>query len=350
MPNLIHLRRRVMGEAKRIPAGLIVPWTGLASNIPEGWNPYTLPGVRAIKHGPVAGQQGGTTTLNGTSVNTGGHVWGTGGAVGSKDFPESGSTAWNARGMSNIGAHAHSLQFTFVPLRRLQVLMQAVEAQKEFPVNTGLLSEIAVAGASDITPTGRLLCGQTADASSNPAQQLSVSWGAAGVHRHRQGTGAAIDQPGTPPLNDTVDNGQHTHTSSPSVGNDQMRKFWLGLWQAVEPLIPADGMYGLWEGSEPPDNWNICDGSNGTPDLTDYFIGFDAAQAGNQTGNGTISLNCGASNGQPVHGHRSGTSVNSPSYNAPHTNDSNGYSHGSNATSGSFEPLFYTLIVVKYAA
>ncbi len=64
-----------------------------------------------------------------------------------------------------------------------------------------------------------------------------------------------------------------------------------------------------------PSNWNICDGANGTPDLTDKFIRGTASEAniGNAGGSDTASM--------PNHRHTGGAHTHTASHN--HTGSSN---------------------------
>lgn len=66
-------------------------------------------------------------------------------------------------------------------------------------------------------------------------------------------------------------------------------------------LVPS-GFIGMWSGSDVPDGWYLCDGSNGTPDLRDRFI----VSAGNSYEIGDVggSNNVTLSEQQiPVHSH-----------------------------------------------
>ena len=58
------------------------------------------------------------------------------------------------------------------------------------------------------------------------------------------------------------------------------------LWRHFPPIPTC----WLWESETPPDGWYFCDGSNGTPDMRDYFIEKQAwAAAGVRTGDGTVT-------------------------------------------------------------
>lgn len=61
--------------------------------------------------------------------------------------------------------------------------------------------------------------------------------------------------------------------------------------RAVEGYVPVGGII-MWRGTTPPTNWAICNGSNGTPDLTNRFIvGTGSSYALNATGGAnTVTL------------------------------------------------------------
>jgi hypothetical protein len=48
-------------------------------------------------------------------------------------------------------------------------------------------------------------------------------------------------------------------------------------------VVPIGGII-MWNGSTIPPNWNLCDGTNGTPNLTDQFILSSGTNAVNSTG------------------------------------------------------------------
>ena len=77
----------------------------------------------------------------------------------------------------------------------------------------------------------------------------------------------------------------------------------IGTQSATGATIPA-GLISMWSGSigSIPSGWYLCDGSNGTPNLTDRFIvGAGTTYAVNATGGATtVSL---ASTNLPAHTH-----------------------------------------------
>jgi len=97
----------------------------------------------------------------------------------------------------------------------------------------------------------------------------------------------------------------------------------IGVQPTTGATIPA-GMIAMWSGSigSIPSGWYLCDGSNGTPNLTDRFIvGAGSTYAVNGTGGATsVTL---TTNNLPAHTHTATSVVTDPSH-----------SHGSTVGSG----------------
>jgi microcystin-dependent protein len=97
----------------------------------------------------------------------------------------------------------------------------------------------------------------------------------------------------------------------------------IGVQATSGATIPA-GLISLWSGSigSIPSGWNLCDGSNGTPNLTDRFIvGAGSTYAVNGAG-GASSVTL-TTNNMPAHTHTATSTVTDPSH-----------SHGSTIGSG----------------
>jgi microcystin-dependent protein len=97
----------------------------------------------------------------------------------------------------------------------------------------------------------------------------------------------------------------------------------IGVQAISGATIPA-GLISMWSGSigSIPSGWYLCDGSNGTPNLTDRFIvGAGSTYAVNGAGGATsVTL---TTNNLPAHTHTATSTVTDP-----------GHSHGSTVGSG----------------
>lgn len=118
----------------------------------------------------------------------------------------------------------------------------------------------------------------------------------------------------------------------------------IGTQSATGATIPA-GLISMWSGSigSIPSGWLLCDGSNGTPNLTDRFIiGAGSAYSVNSTGGATTATL--ASTNLPAHTHTA--TVTDP-----------GHTHGSNyvgsvntvGTPGGAAPVPTTLALIPTA-
>ena len=88
----------------------------------------------------------------------------------------------------------------------------------------------------------------------------------------------------------------------------------IGVQPTVGATIPA-GLIALWSGSigSIPSGWYLCDGSNGTPNLTDRFvIGAGSTYAVNGTG-GASSVTLVTAN-MPAHTHTATSTVTDPGH------------------------------------
>ena len=97
----------------------------------------------------------------------------------------------------------------------------------------------------------------------------------------------------------------------------------IGVQATTGATIPA-GLISMWSGSigSIPSGWYLCDGSNGTPNLTDRFIiGAGSTYAVNGTG-GTSSVTL-TTNNLPAHTHTATSTVTDPGH--THTTSYLGY-------------------------
>jgi hypothetical protein len=113
---------------------------------------------------------------------------------------------------------------------------------------------------------------------SNVSPSFGLTTATAGAHTHFSSQDSGQSAPG-PSLNTTstlISSGGHVHPGG-SFGH-------VGAWKQFKHLLPfvADvqtpvesGMIVMYEGSSVPLGWNLCDGTNGTPDMVDKFIGYD---------------------------------------------------------------------------
>ena len=121
-------------------------------------------------------------------------------------------------------------------------------------------------------------------APTNLSPAITVGTSSNGAHNHFRTVpnGIYVPAPSTPyPTADQIA-GNHTHPGG-SVG-------FLGVWKQFKHLLPfvstgtsqvQSGMIVMFNGVTVPVGWKLCDGTNGTPDMVGYFLGFNSGSSGN---------------------------------------------------------------------
>ena len=107
----------------------------------------------------------------------------------------------------------------------------------------------------------------------------------------------------------------------------------IGVQATSGATIPA-GLISMWSGSigSIPSGWYLCDGSNGTPNLTDRFIiGAGSTYAVNGTG-GVSSVTL-TTNNMPSHTHTATSTVTDPGH--VHSGGVSAYTNPANTGGGS---------------
>ena len=105
----------------------------------------------------------------------------------------------------------------------------------------------------------------------------------------------------------------------------------IGTASSAGTTIPS-GLIAMWSGSigSIPSGWYLCDGSNGTPNLTDRFI-IGAGSSYSVNGTGGVSSVTLTTNNMPAHTHTATSTVTDPGHN--HTSARNAANtSGSNST------------------
>ncbi len=324
-----------------VPAGIIVPYLDTADNIPSGWGQF-IAVDGAIKGSIVAGISGaGVEAFGVTTGAAGSHAGGTGFAsnMGNASAGGNGRTTYGA-----VGYHAHGATANYTPQMRKYILIKSVAELKNMPPKTGILSDVIQPDLDDVTDTGSLLAGTNSTAAELVVESKSVGdTPDGGNHHHMNGFGEA------PNTGTVVESNASANMGSHSFGavtvTDNIKRMYLGLWtSATEEIGVVDGMYAMWESATPPDGWSICNGANGTPDLVDYFIGFDVSKLGVQDGDGKITIS--ATTNSKAHRHNWGTNSNGVNEPGLHSNGV-GHYHVVNTTVD-FDPPHHTLIFIKY--
>ncbi len=107
----------------------------------------------------------------------------------------------------------------------------------------------------------------------------------AGSHTHDFDNAMSFTEVGTSSASATYQTryahllaGEHTHSISVTAANVTLRSKELKAWTSPQPEPIEYGMIIMYRGnlSTLPAGWRVCNGSLGTPDMTDYFLGYTA--------------------------------------------------------------------------
>jgi hypothetical protein len=117
----------------------------------------------------------------------------------------------------------------------------------------------------------------------NRAPAFTITTSEDGLHSHGQSVPGLLPSPAGPgPWTDANDfTGAHTHPGG-VFGT-------IGVWKQYKNLLPfvstgssivQSGMIVMYNGVSVPSGWNLCDGTNGTPNMVNYFLGFNSGSSG----------------------------------------------------------------------
>ena len=342
-----------IGTLIALPTGIIMPFNDVSANIPTGWEHFTAADDKSIKGvSSGAGVAGGSLLIEHDLVtdSAGLHAGSNGYMDWSCASGGTGST-WPRKG-GNSGSHAHTVYTNFTPSLARIVLMRAIADHDSLPVDAGLISLIARSGLDDITPTGNILNGAgLVSVGGTVAEVNRYTTSSNGSHHHfLSECGGAFQSSNTYRVNYTgVAAHSHNDMATPSV-TDSIRRFYMGLYTSATRTISANtSTIGMWESDTPPEGWVICDGTNGTPNLVDHFIGFDVTKLETFDGDGTIESaggNIGSTAWSHTHNREAATSNPHMTYQY-HFTYSATHSHTVASKASSFEPEHYTLIFIK---
>jgi hypothetical protein len=110
-----------------------------------------------------------------------------------------------------------------------------------------------------------------------------ISWSNSGNHIHttisQGGAGGGASQTGLYAYNTNVV-GDHSHPTSPNflVFYEQFKHLLPFMASVNKPV--KSGMIVMFKGSSIPSGWKICDGTNGTPNMNGFFLGYDNNENG----------------------------------------------------------------------
>jgi len=335
----------VSADFSKIPIGLIIPYND--TSIPDGWERFTSADDKMIvgagnSYSP--GDSGGNTsvTINASTNTTGSHsvvaeytgVWFN---VGGPNH----HTLWTANPEGN---HSHTVtNGTYLPQCNDIVLIKALTETNIFPVNGILLSygNLNTTSLSNILTDNKFLKSNSSITTSG-ATTCNSNLSSDGGHDHSSGYydvyGGSGGYRGKTTLSGAHGGSVNLNTT------ENIKKVLLSAWtNASQQFDLRRNMIGMYESLTPPEGWVLCNGSNGTPDMRDFFIntvsdGNEAAGAGDNTITISDTFNHSSS-----HNHvGSYSSVLAPQSHDAHNTWAWSHSHSVSANK-SYLPPYYSL-------
>lgn len=273
-----------------VPEGLIVPIYG-DNTPPAGWEAWTASDQRHIVGAASTTGAAGDNVISNNIV-----TWGTSGSHNGTHFAcASQRTVVNTKRTDYAGGdHGHNIAesgITKIPEYANTAFIKATEDHLSFPARAAVLctESLAGLGLSNGLTSGRCLRGMNNDWSQSGQTSAAeyTAWG--GDHWH--GNDAQADT--TPDVKSrATSGGNHRHDITIWYTWILKRKL-LSYWSdTVAKFNLESKMIGLWDTGDIPPDWYVCDGSNGTPNLIDYFI--ELVIGGNEDvtgiGNNTVNL------------------------------------------------------------
>ena len=344
-------------QAPFLPTGIIVPYESTGS-VPSGFTAFSAANDRFIVGASTT--KAVTTTGGSTSVSISGTTSTNGGHIGGPDtgtysnFLGSNTTLGDSPVTRGDHAHTFSGSTTGVtPSRKQVILVKATQNHYAFLENICVLKNTAGAFTGMTRVTGianYLMYGNAASigVAGSDASSIAISTSTAGSHIPHQTTGTSgfFGYTGGP----YITAGDHTHTATLSTTLNPLNRY-MGLYKAATANldIPNQNLIGMWESQTPPEGWYVCDGTNGTPDLRDYFIKFvdNDTNIGTTSGSNSTTYS-GSLSATPLHNHGSsefGSIFNTAVY---HNSNFQMATHTA-ASSVTYIPPYYSLVFIMRA-
>jgi hypothetical protein len=331
----------------KVPSGIIIPFN--ATSIPPGWERFTqMDGKHVIGAGNSysVADTGGVSPLAislWTSYN-GSHT-GYSLAMQKKVTYMSVRYSSDAEAGGASGSHSHHVTADYEAAWQQLILIRATTGKQSFPANSIVLSdESSVEGLSICYNANKML--RSGAAISNGGGLSNKAFSSSGIHIHQLGSDMD-DLPPTSGAKNTY-NGTHSHSYTFTVTAEEIKRAYLTAWTKTSAFEGATGMIAMWEGTEAPDGWKLCDGTNGTLDLRDYFIILsDTTNVGNRYDaanriyvEGTVASN------SFTHGHDSSI-IRGYIISAYHSSASFAHNHTISSAWINYTPAYYALTFIQ---
>ncbi|MDP3228404.1 MAG: hypothetical protein Q8N13_10570 [Acidovorax sp.] len=341
-----------------VPLGAIAMLVG--TEVPAGWALFSdADGCYIVGAGGAlaVGATGGSNTVDAFVANSS-----AGGAhTGSLDMSAiaSGPTAGSALPPTHfpVADHTHTVSLAAKALDMLR--RDNVLIIKTGGADTELPAAVRVFGLHNTNTTadkitafaGRLLRAAAASVDAGASTtSASATTNLIPHHAHFAGSNlanidVAVFGP-TPKVMGNVESGRHTHTVT-AVYTPRPKRQQVCAFGSATPYSVRAGMVFMWSGSvlALPDDYVLCDGASGTPDLRDRFVEFAATLPAAPAGDNTVSVAMSFSH--EGHSHYGGT-YTTPAKTVYGHAETIFHTHSASAVQA-FTPAYYALAFIMYA-
>ena len=287
-----------------------ITYTGAIS----GWERYNLAANNLIvgtadqaNIGVYFNSTGNTMANAGVSISSGGLHYGIG------PYAVGGGSYYNPSSpYGDGGAHTHGGKFSNTsgsssassrPIHTKFVFLKTPTDTQLFPPGTVHISETSLyTGATQEIAAGNsdryVVGGYSSKTNSNaiPHSFVFTTTGPPGDHSHstsQADTGGtslygSLRTIGNYYYSESGTGISHSHTLTKSATINKLKGRLLKLWLTAASVIPQNNTIIMYDGSLSalPSYWKVCDGTNGTIDMRDYFLGYANTSV---TAHGTIT-------------------------------------------------------------
>lgn len=332
-----------------VPTGLIIPYTGGAGGAPTGWTIFnSADGYHIVGAGStyaVAATGAGSGNVSVTTDTAGAH--GDSSPI-ANVATNGGRYRWYS-GNPDRGGHTNTFTFTYTPPYQQCYLIKANAGQSDIPAGGVLWTyDRQPTGFTNIWTDGYMFKAAAGVGTGGSDTNNSVVSTSAGGHQH--GFADSGDSSGSTA---SQTSGAHTHTENFSTTNGlylRAMAAWQDAVSAQEMGAWGNKVIGLYENTTPPAGWYLCDGTNGTPDLRDYYVKNVAyASAGSGSGDGTITVVGDGTLAHGTHNHNDPNDDGGSGGTAYHSDNITMGSHAQISDNQSWTPPYYALAFIMKA-
>lgn len=291
-----------------LPEGIII---GLASGYSTNpsFSVYSTADGRFALGGTTSGVTGGSYDIATTSASGGSHNpednW--------VFMRQPGGSAGAAEGQNYFGgSHSHSTTHTVVPKKARLKLIQANSPNAKPPVGAVMFGSSSSLSSidSDLSAlndqSAYLFFDSTTGVSSISGSAVTDTKTFSHTHHSLNNRSTAIVENANAAYlhgnNHPSKGPSHSHTGLLSYTTSVKAKILKAFYRVSEDMLINDGAIGMWDGAGAPAGWAVCDGTNGTIDLVDYFVKLGTTGIGGAEGDNTCS-GSGTSSSAGTHNH-----------------------------------------------